>query len=74
MNARPLHRAMAKVFNRMSPLQREIADALIAGEDPRDDEVIAERYGITPGAIRIERAQARRFLREGLGSELAHVW
>ena len=74
MNARRLHRAMANVFKRMSPLQREVADALIAGEDWGDDDVIAERYGMTPGAIRIERAQARRFLREALGSELARVW
>ncbi|HVE42666.1 MAG TPA: hypothetical protein VNM14_22490 [Planctomycetota bacterium] len=58
----------------MSPVQREIADTLIAGEDPGDDEAMAERYGMTPGAIRIECAQARRFLQEALGSELAHVW
>jgi len=74
MSARRLHRVMAKVFNRMSPLQREIADALITGEDTGVDEVLAERYGMTPGAIRIERAQARRFLQEALGTELAHVW
>ena len=74
MSARHLHRALSKVFNRMSPLQREMADALITGEAPGDDEVIAERYGMTPGAIRIECAQARRFLLEALGSELAHVW
>ena len=74
MSARRLHRAMANVFDRMSPVQRDIADAMIAGEDPGDDEVIAERHGMTPGAIRIERAQARRFLQEALGPELAHVW
>lgn len=74
MSARSLHRAMAEVLNRMSPLQREITDALIAGEDPGDDERIAERHGMTPGAIRIERDQARRILQEALGSELAHVW
>ena len=65
---------MAKVFDRMSPLQRELTDALIAGEDPGDDEVIAERHGMTPGAIRIERAQARRILQDALGPGLAHVW
>ena len=70
MSARRLHRAMAEVLNRMSPLQREITDALIFGEDPGDDEVLAERHAMTPGAIRIERAQARRILKEALGS----VW
>jgi len=74
MSAKKLHRAMANVLHRMSPLQREITRALMAGDDPGDDEVIAERHGMTPGAIRIERAQARRFLQEALGSELAHVW
>ena len=74
MNTRRMHFAMAKVLSQMSPLQREIADSMIAGEDPGDDEILAERHGMTPGAIRIERAQARRLLQEALGPGLAHVW
>jgi len=74
MSARQLHRSMAKVLHQMSPIQREITGALIVGEDSGDDEGIAERYGMTPGAIRIERAQARRILQEALGPGLAHVW
>ena len=74
MSVRQVHRAMAKAFEQMSPLQREITDALIAGEETGDDDVMAERHGMTPGAVRIERAQARRFLQEALGPQLAHVW
>ena len=48
-------------MGRMSPLQREIAAGLLSDED---DDRIAERHGTTSGAVRIERAQARRFLRE----------
>jgi hypothetical protein len=64
---------MAEILDRLSPLQREITDALITGDDRSDDEGLAERHGMTPGAIRIERIQALRFLQEALGPELAHV-
>jgi hypothetical protein len=74
MSARRLHRAMAKVLSLMSPLQREITDALIAGEDPGYDEIIAERHGTTSGAIRIERDQARRIVQEAIGTEIARNW
>ena len=73
MTTSRLRRSVARVFHQMSPLQREIADALVTGGD-EDDEGLAERHGMTPGAVRIERAQARRLLQEALGSELAHVW
>lgn len=74
MSVRQLQRTVAKVLDRMSPVQRDVADDLIAGDGPGDDEVLAERHGMTPGAVRIERAQARRILQEALGPGLAHVW
>ena len=47
---------------RMSALQRDVADTLLTDDDPRTDETLAERYGITLDAIRIERGLARRRL------------
>jgi len=63
MHDEPLRRRFARAMGRMSPLQREIAAGLMSDQD---DDRIAERYGTTSGAVRIERAQARRFLRERL--------
>jgi hypothetical protein len=51
---------------RLSPLQREVADALLRDDDPRTDETLAERYGTTPDAIRIERTLAERRLHQDL--------
>jgi hypothetical protein len=58
----------------MSPLQREITAGLLAGEEDAYDEGLAERHGTTSGAVRIERAQARRFLQEVLQSATGHPW
>jgi hypothetical protein len=66
MNANPLRR-LARTLDRMSPLQRDASAGLMSGDDRwNDDERLAERYGTTPGAVRIERLQARRFLQETL--------
>jgi hypothetical protein len=53
----------------MSPLQRDVTAAFFSGDDRWEDEALAERYGTTPGAIRIERGQARRLLQEALASD-----
>jgi hypothetical protein len=55
----------------MNPLQRDVAAALITGDDRWDDEALAELHGTTPGAVRIERGQARRLLQEALESDFA---
>lgn len=49
---------------RMSPLQRAVVDALLTDDDARTDESLADRYGTTPDAIRIERTLARQRLEE----------
>lgn len=49
---------------RMSALQRDVADTLLTDDDPRSDERLAERYGTTLDAIRIERSLARKRLEE----------
>jgi len=67
MRNHPLQR-LGSIVDRMSPLQREVAAALISGDDRWDDEVLAERHGTTSDAVRIERGQARRLLREALDS------
>ena len=68
MNANPLRR-LAQTLDRMSPLQRDASAGLMSGDDRWSDEHLAERYGTTPGAVRIERRQARRFLQETLETE-----
>jgi hypothetical protein len=64
MHDHPLRKRFVRAVRRMSPLQREIASGLLTDEDDWADERLAERYGTTSGAVRIERAQARRFLWE----------
>ncbi len=49
---------------RLSEFQREVTDALLRDDDPRTDETLAERYGTTLDAVRIERLLAERRLRE----------
>jgi hypothetical protein len=68
MKEHPLWRGVSSALNRMSPVQREITAGLLTGEDDGDDDCLAERYGMTTGAVRIERAQARHFLQEALQS------
>jgi hypothetical protein len=65
---------VTRLFDRMSPLQREITAGLLSGEDADSDESLAERHGTTSGGVRIERQQARSFLREALGSEAESPW
>jgi hypothetical protein len=48
----------------MSPLQRHVVDTLLTDDDPRTDESLAERYGTTIDAIRIERTLAQKRLAE----------
>ena len=59
-------RRLWSVVDRMSPLQRDITAALMTEDDDWQDEVLAERHGTTPGAVRIERGLARRQLKEAL--------
>ena len=49
---------------RMSPLQRHVVDTLLTDDDLRTDESLAERYGTTIDAIRIERTLAQKRLAE----------
>ncbi len=60
----PLRRAM----QRMSTLQKEIATASLLEDDDLIDETLAERYGMTAGAIRIERRLATRQIQEAIYS------
>ena len=69
MHDHSLRQRFARAMGRMSPLQREITAGLLTDEDDWADERIAERHGTTSGAVRIERAQARRFLQEVLESD-----
>jgi len=73
MKVNPLRRVVAKALGRMSPLQREITAGLLTCDEDWSDERLAERYGTTSGAVRIERAQARRFLQEALESDIGRV-
>jgi DNA-binding CsgD family transcriptional regulator len=50
----------------MTPLQREILDALLLGDDSESDEAIAGRHGVSTGAIRTERSQIHRRLTAAL--------
>jgi len=70
MKEHPMRRRVASALDRMSPLQREITAGLLTGDDDWYDEGMAERHGTTSGAVRIERAQARRMLREALSSAI----
>jgi len=74
MKVHPIRRRVAKAFGRMSPLQREITAGLLSGEEDGNDEGLAERHGTTSGAVRIERAQARRLLQEALDLESDPSW
>jgi hypothetical protein len=60
----PLRRAL----QRMSPLQKEIAAAVLMEDDELVDESLAERYGMTAGAIRIERRLAARQIHDAIYS------
>ncbi len=59
-------RRLGKALAQLSPLQRELVFALMRGEDESADESIAERHGLTPGALRVERFLARKRLNEAL--------
>jgi hypothetical protein len=59
-----LRTSVARFMVGMSSLQREITEALMTDDDRWADESLAERYGTTLDAIRIERALARRRLSE----------
>lgn len=61
-----MKRGIKKAFEELSPLQREIVEALMRGDDESADDALADRYGTTPGAVRTERNVARRLLREAL--------
>jgi DNA-directed RNA polymerase specialized sigma24 family protein len=50
----------------LSPLQREIIDAGLSGDDECSDGEIADRHGTSAAAIRVERILARRRLHEFL--------
>ena len=54
-----LRRSVARYLVGMSSLQREITEALMTDDDRWADESLAERYGTTLDAIRIERRLAR---------------
>ena len=55
-------------MQRMSTLQKEIATASLLEDDDLIDETLAERYGMTAGAIRIERRLATRQIQEAIYS------
>ena len=73
MKCHPLRR-LGSVVDLMSPLQREVAAELMSGVDRWDDEALAERHATTPGAVRIERGQARRLLQEALETDFGFNW
>lgn len=50
----------------LSPLQREIINAGLSGDDESSDDLIADRHGTSAAAIRVERILARRRLHEFL--------
>ena len=50
----------------LSPLQREIINAGLSGDDENSDDLIADRHGTSAAAIRVERILARRRLHEFL--------
>jgi hypothetical protein len=72
MRIHPLRRLWS-VVDRMSPLQRDVTAALMTGDDDWQDEVLAERHGTTPGAVRIERGLARRQLKDALVRDAKHL-
>ncbi len=51
---------------RMSPLQREILEALLLGDDEESAESIALRHGVSAGAVRQERSHIHRRLSQVL--------
>jgi hypothetical protein len=59
-------RRLESAVDHMSPLQQVVTAALMTGDDRWDDEVLAERHGTTPDAIRIERGLVRRRLQDAL--------
>ena len=59
-------RRVREAWRDLSPLQREILSADLAGDHEVDDEAIAARFGITAAAVRVERILARRRLNEAL--------
>ena len=67
MKSVPLRR-LSRVLRRMSPLQRDVASAMLT--DDWNDDGLAEHHVTTPGAVRIERGQARQWIREALERDL----
>jgi hypothetical protein len=53
-----------EAVDELPAVQRVIASGLMTDEEDAVDESLADRFGTTPGAVRIERRLAARRLRE----------
>lgn len=65
MKAASEHR-LARALLHLSPLHRDLLHALLNGEDPGADELLARRHRTTAEFIRAERFAARQRLAEVL--------
>jgi len=67
-------RILATLMEEWSPLQRDLMDRLLRGEDDSADLAIAARHGTDACDLRRQRNQARVRLREAMRARATEEW
>ncbi|HZL71626.1 MAG TPA: hypothetical protein VFC86_04140 [Planctomycetota bacterium] len=67
-------RILATLMEEWSPLQRDLMDRLLRGEDDSADLAIAARHRTDACDLRRQRSQARARLREAMRARATEEW